>query len=77
MISVGCATRIVATAPEHCVTKDEVLDYVRIANAKWQIFQPTEDGRATRYQGLADRVDYLEAYCVSVNAYRGETLGNR
>ncbi len=52
--------------------KDEMLSYWKVAQEKYDVFQPTPEGRATRNKNLADRVDYLEAYCASVNAYRNE-----
>ena len=72
MISNGCATTVVNEAPLHCDTKTETFLYDLIAIEKLAIFNPNLNGEATENLHLARRLDYLEAYCASVNSYRGE-----
>lgn len=60
------------TSLEAFVEKGEWAGYALVAAEKHHIFMPDENGRATRFPYLADRIDYCEAYGVSVNeAIRG------
>lgn len=66
LIATSCRSPISVT-PRHCVEKHEWRSYALVALEKQQIFQPDESDFPTRYTALADRIDYLEAFCVSVN----------
>ena len=69
----GCATaKVVAEPPLHCTTKGDTFLYEYVTREKIEIFQPDEKGLATKYELLASRIDYLESFCVGINAYRGE-----
>jgi hypothetical protein len=58
--------------PSHCHEKSEWFNYELVAREKAEIFVPNENFEATKYIRLADRVDYLETFCKSINEYRGE-----
>ena len=69
----GCAGMgVVAEPPLHCSEKDEWHDYLRVAHDKVEVFAVDDEGYATRFLPLAGRIDYLEAHCASINAYRGD-----
>ena len=71
--ALGCQTTTVPSeAPIHCVTKSESFLYEAVVREKMRVFEPTMFGEATQYHHLAARLDYLEAYCSSINSYRGE-----
>lgn len=78
MISLGCATgKIGSGVPLHCTTKDEWANYAVVADQKVYLFHVDQaTGLVTRFVELRDRVDYLESYCVGVNAYRGEDVSD-
>jgi hypothetical protein len=68
----GCLS-VVSGVPSHCKAIDELHNLDLIDDQKMTIFSPNEDtGRATRFIDLAERIDYLEARCVGINAFRGE-----
>jgi hypothetical protein len=68
----GCAgTRITGT-PEHCIEEDEFTVSNVVDQQMIVVFKPDEDGQPTRLRELAIRIDYLEARCYGINAYRGE-----
>jgi hypothetical protein len=67
----GCET-IIGGKPRRCIedwTWAEMFEYE-------MVFKPvrTDDGDVvlSEYLELSDRVDYLDAYCRSINAYRGD-----
>ena len=67
----GCETMI-GGKPRRCIedwTWAEMYEYETV-------FKPVRmnDGsvQLSEYLELADRVDYLDAYCKSINAYRGD-----
>lgn len=66
--SIGCASARPSVQAVPPCREDWSLEQDRQALAVWA-FQA--DGQATRYTDLYARVDYLQAYCESVNAALG------
>ena len=58
--------------PGHCKTKEEFPNHLKVAAEKIATHEPDSKGHATKKEHYADRSDYLESYCVGINAYRDE-----
>lgn len=74
-LPISCAKPPAGEPPAHCTVIQEWPLRGEVAREMSQVFKPAKlDGifRATRFPSLADRLDYLEAECIGVNAYRGE-----
>lgn len=71
VLAFGCAT-IIGSKPRRCV---EDWSWAELGEY-YEVFKPVEmdDGSVlpSEYARLADRLDYLDAYCISINAYRGD-----
>jgi len=65
-IGTSCQSPTRSTIREF-VEKERWPRYPSVALEKMYIFQPDENGVATRFTALADRIDYCESYGVSVN----------
>ncbi len=72
--STGCETVSLRELPQHCIHKGEWPGYDKVVAQKWDVFDVSLDDKATANLELADRVDYLETYCWSINAFRDEHM---
>ncbi len=72
MLSAGC-NGVSSGLPAHCIGKDEYSQGPLVTAQKVHIFQYDEaTGSPARFGELAYRIDYLEAKCRGINAFRGE-----
>lgn len=67
-IAISCRTPTSAS-PRACIEKPGWSQYGQVALEKQTIFAPTPEGDPTRFVALANRIDYLESTCVSINAF--------
>ena len=70
-ITISCRTPTPPT-PHRCRTKAEWANYGQVALEKRVIFAPDANNQPTRFDATADRIDYLEAECLALNAYVDE-----
>lgn len=71
MIVASCQTPQTRSGLHACIEKADWPNYGRVVLEKWIVFVPNVLDQPTRYPFLADRIDYLEATCVSMNAALG------
>lgn len=73
-LALRCATSGISepTAPEPCEWLDEWPTRELVHQQKQQVHNFTPGGLATRHREYHDWVDHLEAYCLSMRAYRDE-----
>jgi hypothetical protein len=70
-VASGCAG-VVTGVPEHCIEEDEFIVSDTVDAQLIAITKPDENGQPTRFREIAIRLDYLEARCYGINAFRGE-----
>ena len=69
--ALGCAT-VIGGKPRRCVEDWTWAEMDDFDNAFKPVLDEEGAFRVTENVSLADRVDYLDAYCKSINEYRGD-----